>query len=206
MSKTLDVTLNQYRAVTMAPELYMYDSDVTLHVIMDTSALPSSFEVHYSVSDTDGHDSYMRTPTVVSDGFTCPVPNGVLCKGRNIGDGGKLYFAYAYLYEYDENGGYTWHKIIMPVIRRPSLGGAGGDDTQQIEEMIRNMETTAFHVAISSTEPDDGWARMWINPDEEETYDIPQIDDTTTSEDDTWSSSKIASLFLKAGLSQADLI
>ena len=55
------------------------------------------------------------------------------------------------------------------------LGKIGVDDT----------------IEVSKTEPTSEHAQVWINPDEDTTFNIPEVNDETVSPEDTWSSQKI---------------
>ena len=65
------------------------------------------------------------------------------------------------------------------------LGKIGVDDT----------------IEVSKTEPTSEHAQVWINPDEDTTFNIPEVNDETVSPEDTWSSQKInQELEAKAGI------
>ena len=50
-------------------------------------------------------------------------------------------------------------------------------------------------IAVSSTQPNDENVKLWINPEEDEVVNIPEIKDNEISVVDTWSSQKINSFF-----------
>lgn len=54
-------------------------------------------------------------------------------------------------------------------------------------------------VEVSTAQPMEDGTNLWINPNAIESISIPEIDDTTTSSEDTWSSQKIAQEIANAG-------
>ena len=57
-------------------------------------------------------------------------------------------------------------------------------------------------VAISDSEPSDSNTNIWIDPDNTDMSFVPQIDDTQTSANDTYSSQKIHASYLSFSASQ----
>ena len=55
------------------------------------------------------------------------------------------------------------------------------------EELQKNK-----YIKVSDTEPTEEAVEVWINPNNEEEYCIPEINDDEENEEDTWSSKKIA--------------
>lgn len=90
----------------------------------------------------------------------------------------------------------------------PGTGGGGGaniDDTtpsstttyssQKIEsELTALNDANAALIEVSKTEPNAGNTELWIHPNADEVQ-LPQINDSVESEQDTWSSKKIAAEF-----------
>ena len=56
---------------------------------------------------------------------------------------------------------------------------------------IKNISSSS--VSVSKTEPTNESAEVWINPDLEENFSVPEIKDDTVNATDTWSSKKIDS-------------
>ena len=56
---------------------------------------------------------------------------------------------------------------------------------------IENISSSS--VSVSKTEPTNESAEVWINPDLEENFSVPEIKDDTVNATDTWSSKKIDS-------------
>lgn len=56
---------------------------------------------------------------------------------------------------------------------------------------IENISSSS--VSVSKTEPTNESAEVWINPDLEENFSVPEIKDEDVNETDTWSSKKIDS-------------
>lgn len=87
----------------------------------------------------------------------------------------------------------------------PGTGGGGGaniDDTtpststtyssSKIEsELTALNDANAALIEVSKTEPNTGNTELWIHPNADEVQ-LPQINDSVESEQDTWSSKKIA--------------
>lgn len=72
--------------------------------------------------------------------------------------------------------------------------GIEGETYDTLGNAIREQIKTYKDVSVSNKEPT-GKPKVWINTSANDSSDedilIPQIDDTTTSRDDTWSSKKI---------------
>ena len=50
-------------------------------------------------------------------------------------------------------------------------------------------------IAVSESQPRDENVKLWINPEADETINVPEIKDNEISAVDTWSSQKINSFF-----------
>lgn len=68
------------------------------------------------------------------------------------------------------------------------------------DKSVSNVST----VEVSETEPTNESVDLWVNPTNEETVNIPEINDTTISTVDTWSSNKINSEISQLKESKAD--
>ena len=65
-----------------------------------------------------------------------------------------------------------------------------------LEEKVSRTEIeniSSSSVSVSKTEPTNESAEVWINPDLEENFSVPEIKDDTVNATDTWSSKKIDS-------------
>lgn len=80
----------------------------------------------------------------------------------------------------------------------PVTPGASAEEAAQIKlntENIEKLQTLSEGldtVVISDSEPNTDNKCLWIQSEKYESFDIPQINDETVSEDDTWSSKKIS--------------
>lgn len=59
-------------------------------------------------------------------------------------------------------------------------------------EVIKNKLSSIRSIVVSSTTPTDDNVELWINPNETDSFSIPEIKDNTTNAVDTWSSKKIS--------------
>ena len=59
-------------------------------------------------------------------------------------------------------------------------------------EAIKNKLSSIRSIVVSSTTPTDGNVELWINPNETDSFSIPEIKDNATNTVDTWSSKKIS--------------
>lgn len=75
--------------------------------------------------------------------------------------------------------------------------GPNGEKYTTLQDAITQQIADYKGVSVSNTEPaKSSHVDVWVNTsNEDDVLKIPQIDDTTTSEDDTWSSSKINGMF-----------
>lgn len=62
-----------------------------------------------------------------------------------------------------------------------------GKSLAEINELIAEAQ----EISISTTAPANSGAKLWINISEDSEVTIPEINDTSTSSSDTWSSEKI---------------
>lgn len=62
-----------------------------------------------------------------------------------------------------------------------------GKSLAEINELIAEAQ----EISISTTAPTNSGAKLWINLSEGNEIVVPEINDTTTSSSDTWSSEKI---------------
>lgn len=80
----------------------------------------------------------------------------------------------------------------------PVTPGASAEEAAQIKlnaENIEKLQTLSEGldtVVISDSEPNTDNKCLWIQSGQYESFDIPQINDETVSEEDTWSSKKIS--------------
>ena len=80
----------------------------------------------------------------------------------------------------------------------PVTPGASAEEAAQIKlntENIEKLQTLSEGldtVVISDSEPNTDNKCLWIQSEKYESFDIPQINDETVSEEDTWSSKKIS--------------
>ena len=80
----------------------------------------------------------------------------------------------------------------------PVTPGASAEEAAQIKLNAENIEklqtlSEGLHtVVISDSEPNTDNKCLWIQSGQYESFDIPQINDETVSEEDTWSSKKIS--------------
>lgn len=65
-----------------------------------------------------------------------------------------------------------------------------------VREQIKSLRT----VEVGNKEPKDYFTSVWVNPDEEETFIIPEVKDGELSYGDTWSSNKISSEISTVGV------
>lgn len=59
-------------------------------------------------------------------------------------------------------------------------------------EAIKNKLSSIRSIVVSSTTPTDDNVELWINPNETDSFSIPEIKDNATNTVDTWSSKKIS--------------
>lgn len=59
-------------------------------------------------------------------------------------------------------------------------------------EAIKNKLSSIRSIVVSSTTPTDDNVELWINPNETDSFSIPEIKDNATNAVDTWSSKKIS--------------
>lgn len=59
-------------------------------------------------------------------------------------------------------------------------------------EAIKNKLSSIRSIMVSSTTPTDDNVELWINPNETDSFSIPEIKDNATNTVDAWSSKKIS--------------
>lgn len=68
------------------------------------------------------------------------------------------------------------------------------DVIQKISEDVKYVEKIAHGVDVGTETPNNSNTKLWIDTSSSEMLNIPEINDGTVSNDDTWSSSKIKSI------------
>lgn len=69
----------------------------------------------------------------------------------------------------------------------------------EYDTLIKDKINSVNTIEVSETEPTGENVAVWLNPSSEDTINIPEINDSTTSLIDTWSSQKINSELASAG-------
>ena len=69
----------------------------------------------------------------------------------------------------------------------------------EYDTLIKDKINSVNTIEVSATEPTGENVAVWLNPSSEDTINIPEINDSTTSLIDTWSSQKINSELASAG-------
>ena len=84
----------------------------------------------------------------------------------------------------------------LPSVKDPLQNVTDAIDAKgnEVIEIIDNKITEVniySGVKVSDTEPTEDAVSVWVNPNTDESFIVPEVNDKTVSEDDTWSSKKI---------------
>lgn len=84
----------------------------------------------------------------------------------------------------------------LPGVKDPLQNVTDAIDAKgnEVIEIIDNKITEVniySGVKVSDTEPTEDAVSVWVNPNTNESFTVPEVNDKTVSEDDTWSSKKI---------------
>ena len=115
-----------------------------------------------------------------------------------------------YAYIENEEMGITFFEVRIPIIPRAKPSDYVYDPTEvipniaellaEIEELREATEaaqnaaeyaSNISSIKVSETQPAEEHVDVWIKCDEEEAFAMPEIEDSTVSDSDTWSSKKI---------------
>ena len=121
----ITIELNKYRNITHVPIeecAFLYDYGQKIHIIAEK--WPNIVEAHFSLRDTDDGASYVvQGTTVDTTTREFSIPNEVFNNSEYTN--GKMYEVYIFLFDPTSTAsGRTFHKVILPTMCRPEIGGA----------------------------------------------------------------------------------
>lgn len=148
----ITIELNKYRNITHVPIeecAFLYDYGQTIQIVAED--WPNIVEAHFSLSDINTGSSYVvpgkRVNTTTRE---FAIPNEVFKTSENAT--GKMYEVYIFLFDpASTEKGRTFHKIILPTMCRPVIGGAipspdppyTPEDIKRLNARIAELEALA---------------------------------------------------------------
>ena len=170
--------------LTAVPSEYVTDSELTAKGYLTT--VPSTYAQtanHYTKTESDNKyqakgsyltsvpSEYVTETELSAKGYLTTVPSGYAKTTDH-------YTKTESDNKYQAKGSYE-------------TAGAANTALSSAKSYTDTKVASVSTVDVSTSEPTNASVDLWINPSDEDDIYIPEIDDTTTSNYDTWSSSKI---------------
>ena len=94
----------------------------------------------------------------------------------------------------------TYLKKIMSAVYGKDVRQAIHDSIEQCYNDC-NTAASAVTIKVSNIKPTEENIQLWVNPDNRDIFELPEISDNETSSVDTWSSKRIRDMISSAEVS-----
>lgn len=197
-SNYIDVSFSSNSTTKSTKPRYQWDHGIILRISGLTSE--NTVQMHCAFEGQTS-PAIIVTTSKTDDACTVQIPDELFQQSRAIR---------CYAYVENDSMGVTFYEVRIPIIPRAKPSDYVYDPVDvipNIAELLAEIEEMreataeaneaaeyAYSVStirVSDTEPTEEHVEVWIDPEDEEEFQIPEIKDSVVSYSDTWSSQKI---------------